>query len=616
MATAQTRPPDTASTATPLQRPSVLVILVVHDGARWIRQCLRSLSRQSHPRLGVMAVDSGSTDGSAELLEQALGPGRVLRLTEDVGFAGAVTEALATEVAHQADYVLLMHDDTVLAPDAVAGLVEAAQRIEGAGVVGPKVLDWDQPRRLLNIAMSTDRFGYPYSPLEEEEIDQGQYDRIREVLFVSSCAMLVSKDVWTRVGPPDERYVSHDEDPDFCWRARLAGYRIVVTPLAEASHKRTIDREHRAQPDRRHFRYQRERSALAAMLKNYSVFSLIVILPVYFALGIGRVLVFVGGRRFEDAAQLLAGWGWNLAHLPGTLRRRGRAQSVRTVRDRAVRRFMAPAGDRMRRVGAAVREALFPAPTPAAEEDAEEQVVVPFRVNLARFAVAHPVAMAWIVGTMLAAVAFRNVYTAPQLAGAALPAFPGAPSDFFRELVSGIQHTGLGGTQQASPALGWLGVASVVALGSPPLLQKVLLIALPALAGTGCYRLVRRLGGGKVPAVLGAATFLFTPLVLWAISEGRLAALTFLAGAPWVTSKLLDGFAGRVDVRPLRWVVACAVGVAILIVFYPGALLAAGLLVVTLALVPPIGRGRGRGTMLSAAGLTGAAVLAFPVTVA
>jgi GT2 family glycosyltransferase len=598
--------------------PSVLVVLVVKDGARWLRHSLLGLSRQTHRRLGVLAVDNASSDGSGSLLEQALGAGRVIRLQENLGFAGAVKEALGSPMAADADYVMLMHDDTVLAPDAIARLVDAAERIEGAGVVGPKVLDWEQPRLLRDIGMSTDRFGSPYSPLEEGEIDQGQYDRIREVLFVSSCAMLVAKRVWNRIGPPDERYFTHDEDLDFCWRARLAGFRILVTPIAEARHRgATLRAERPGSPPDSLLRYHRERSSLASILKNYGLRSLVWVLPSYATAGFMRLLLYVVGRRFEDAGQVLAAWGWNIAHLPGTIRRRRRAQAVREVPDRDVRRFMAPAGDRLRRLAGAVRQALFPARTEGALEPEEEEAPkVAFRVNLARFAAAHPVASAWVLAALVATVAYRNILWAPTLAGGALPAFPESAFDFFRELGSGLQHTALGGTQQASPALGFLGLGSILTLGSPALLQKVLLVVLPGVAGAGCYRAIRSLTEGKLPAVIGAAAFALSPLVLWSISEGRISALVFLAGLPWLAAKVIDGFREEARPRRGRWIVGFALGLATLVAFYPGAALAAALLIGVSWLLPPLGAGRLRGGGLALAGVTTAALLAFPVALA
>ncbi|HEX9235703.1 MAG TPA: glycosyltransferase family 2 protein, partial [Actinomycetota bacterium] len=255
--------------------PSVLVILVTRDGATWLPQCLTALSRQTHPRLGVLAIDNGSSDASAEVLESALGADRVIRRSGQGGFAGALAEALRSDIAGQADYALFLHDDTLLGPEAVGAMVEAAERIERVGVVGPKVLDWEQPRVLREIGLSTDRFGYPYSPLEDGEIDQGQYDRIREVLYVSSCAMLVGRRVLVRIGLPDERLAPSQEDMDFCWRARLAGFRVLMTPRAEAVHRgATVRGEREGAADRSRIRYDRERAALAGILKNYGLLTL------------------------------------------------------------------------------------------------------------------------------------------------------------------------------------------------------------------------------------------------------------------------------------------------------------------------------------------------------
>src|SRR5712692_1424898 len=234
MARAEIGAPRAPYVAEPTVTPNVLVVLVSRDGREWLRRCLASLARQTHDRLGVVAVDNGSTDGSVELLESSLGPERVIRLSENRGFPGAAAQALRLPAASKADFVLLLHDDTLLAPEAISRLVEASRGMDGGGVVGPKILDAEDPKVLSEIGLSADRFGYPFSPLEKDEIDQGQYDRVREVLYVSSAAMLVSREVSERIGGLDERFVAQQEDLAFCWRARLAGFRVMRTPQAVA----------------------------------------------------------------------------------------------------------------------------------------------------------------------------------------------------------------------------------------------------------------------------------------------------------------------------------------------------------------------------------------------
>src|SRR5256885_13838161 len=126
MTQAETRTVEAAGSVRTSRPPSVLVVLVAKDGAAWLRQCLVGLSRQTYQRLRVIAIDNASVDGSGALLDQALGADRVIHLEANVGFGAAVAAALGVPDAAEADYVLLLHDDALLAPDAIHRMVETA----------------------------------------------------------------------------------------------------------------------------------------------------------------------------------------------------------------------------------------------------------------------------------------------------------------------------------------------------------------------------------------------------------------------------------------------------------------------------------------------------------
>ena len=408
---------DRSAATNHVRSSSVLVVLVTRDAVGWLRGCLESLAAQTHPRLGVIAVDNGSTDGTLEILRRALGDGRVVALGENRGVAGALTAATQLPPAQSADYLLLVHDDAALAPDAVERLLEGAEGIKGVervGIVGPKIVDWDEPRILREVGRSTDRFGHPYTPLQDGELDQGQYDRVLEVLFVSSAVMLVSRGAWQRTGPFDERFEGHHDDLDFCWRARLAGFRVLMTPLATARHRDATARGERGQEQRsRSTRYYAERAALASMLKDYGVLTLLWLLPAYTVLGVARILFLAVSRRFEDAFDLLAAWGWNILHLPGTLRRRIRAQSVRSVADRKIRPFMASTF-RLPRWFERAEEIL----DEGLEELEDEELGRPLPRRAAGVAAGHPVLLGSILAIGLGALAVRHLVGPEVLSGA------------------------------------------------------------------------------------------------------------------------------------------------------------------------------------------------------
>jgi GT2 family glycosyltransferase len=593
--------------------PSVLVILVVKDGAAWLARSLASLARQTHPRLGVVAVDNASTDGSADKLVSALTAERVLRLERNEGFPAAVGRALATPVAKKADYVLLLHDDTALAPDAVAQLVEAAGSTPGVGVVGPKVLDFEEPRLLREVGMGTDRFGYPYSPLEEGEIDQGQHDGARDVMFVSSAAMLVSREAWSRVGPPDGRLAPAHADLDFCWRARLGGFRVIVHPRAVALHRNAGSRGERRGSNPERVRFFAERAALAAVLKNYGFLSLLWVLPFSAAVALARVAMLLASRRFAGAGQVLMAWGWNAGNLLGTIRRRARAQAGRTIPDREVVRLMVPAGARLRRW---FLQATAPLAGGVGHLEPEEGEAPAHWIHrLAGVALEHPVALASVAAAFLFVVSFRGMLFAGPVEGGVLPVFPQRPAELLSAFTNGWRTTTLGGPGGPSPALVPLSLLSYLTFGDARLLARLLVAAIPVLAAASCYRAALRPTRRPAPAVVAAACYALSAPVLWAASEGSLSAGAFLVAAPWLLVRLGEGFEAARPARPLRWAVGTGIGLALAASFFPAVWVAGALVLGVTLLAPGRWRSLPRGLALAVLGTLAGAVLVFPFLV-
>jgi GT2 family glycosyltransferase len=609
-----TAPAAEAAASPGTSTPAVLALVVAAGGtAPWLRDCLLSLANQSYPRLGVLAVDDAAGDEASELLLQALGPRRVLRNERPIGFARSIAEALARPVAKGADFVLVVDPRASLDGDAVTRLVEAAVGIgvEQVGIVGAKIVDRDRPRLLRDIGRSSDRFGHPYSPLQPGEIDQGQFDRVLEVLSVSSSAMLISREAWERTGMFDERLGPSQGDLDLCWRARLGGYRVLMTPLARvrlderSTHARAEDEGER----RRGPRYEEDRAAIAAMLKNYGWFTMLWVVPLALVLGAVRLGYLTLGRRFEEALDVAAAWGWNLAHLPGTIARRRRAQKIRRVPDRALRRFMESAGLRLPR-WFATAERILEEQRAIDEADEGEPIRRRLRDRTASLVGSHPVIVASFLAALVGAAAVRELVGIDHLVGGALPAFPERAGDLFAELASAARSTPVGGSLAPSPALGALGALSVAAFGDPELAQKAVLMAGPPLAAILMYRAVVRLSARPGPAVLAAAAYGLCALTLWAFSDGRIGPLIALAALPAAIERIETAFARPepVDERP-RFVAGLAVTIAVGAAAFPGILLA---FAVSLLIRVVAGPDRRKGVLLTAAAGVGAAVLLFP----
>ena len=608
-----TSPATAAVASTGTSTPSVLALIVVGPGASpWLRDCLLSIAHQSYPRVGVLAVDDGADPASREMLLRSLGPRRVLMNEERLGSARSVRAALGRPVAKSADFILVVDPRASLDKDAVARLVEAAVGIgvEDVGIVGAKIVDREDPRSLRDIGRSSDRFGHPSSSLQAGEIDQGQFDRVLEVLCVSSAAMLISRQAVDRSDLFDERLAPAHRDLDFCWRTRVAGYRILMTPLARVRLGGGADEERSGEPTpRRSPRYEEDRAAITATLKNYSLLSLLWIVPGALVLGALRFVYLALGRRFEEALDVAAAWGWNLAHFPGTLSRRRHAQKARRVRDRALRRFMESAGFRSPR-WFATAERILEEQRAIDQADEGEPIQRRLRDRTASLVGSHPVIVGSFLAVIVGAVAGRELIGSEELVGGALPAFPARMGTLFAELASAVRSTPLGGPLAPSPILGALGAVSFAALGDPQLAEKAILLAGPPLAAILMYRATVRLSVRPGPAVLAAAAYGLGALTLWAFSEGRLGLLIALAVLPAAAERIEAAFArDEPSGGTPRFVAGSAVTFAVGAASYPGILLAIAVLITIRVLSGPA---RGRGLLLTGAGAVGAAVLLFP----
>jgi GT2 family glycosyltransferase len=327
--------------------PRVITVLMTHDGAPSLRGTLAALAAQTQPGIEVVAVDNASEDGSGALLVDLLGPDRVLLSDRDLGVPAAIDLALDSLDAQDArlgrsgprpdDLVLILHDDLELEPDAVAHLVAVLEADERVAIVGPKLRWADDPERLQSVGATIDLTGRVDDGIDPGELDQGQRDGERRVLFVSTAGMLVRRRVLDELGRFDPRAHAFREDLDLCWRAAIAGYDVEVVPAAVGRHG-ALAAEHRRTGGVAALgpRYLAERNTVTALLTNYGPERLIVVIPLALIVGLAKVVGFLVTRRFADARATVSAWGWNLANLRGTFRRRREVQARRRRSDREI----------------------------------------------------------------------------------------------------------------------------------------------------------------------------------------------------------------------------------------------------------------------------------------
>jgi hypothetical protein len=224
----------------------ISICIVTLKARDFLRECLNSL--EANPpggSLEIIVVENHSSDGTVEMLRQDYPYVQLIENETNAGFVRPMNQAMH---AASGRYVLLLNPDTVVLPGAVDSLIDFFAKNPQAGICGPKVLNRDRslqkscrrgeprPVAVLSYFLGLSKLfprskffgGYLMNYMDE--------DALHEVAGVAGSCMLVRREVIEQIGYLDERFFAYQEDADYCFQARKAGWKIYYVPQAQIIH--------------------------------------------------------------------------------------------------------------------------------------------------------------------------------------------------------------------------------------------------------------------------------------------------------------------------------------------------------------------------------------------
>lgn len=210
---------------------SVAAIVVSHGKAEYLAQSLEALAVQTHPLEQVVVVE---TAADAECLELASSFGFSAISPGDLRLGEAINSGIAS-LRSTPGWIWIIHDDAIAEPDALTNLARAAEVSPSVALIGPKLLELDNPIQIQQMGLTATKTGKPFL-LVQKEYDQGQHDRAGDTLSVSTAGVLVSLGVWQQLGGLDDDSPVLAQDLELGLRARAAGYRVIVEATARVKH--------------------------------------------------------------------------------------------------------------------------------------------------------------------------------------------------------------------------------------------------------------------------------------------------------------------------------------------------------------------------------------------
>jgi GT2 family glycosyltransferase len=476
-------------------RQASVAAVVVTDGSGGLAATLTAISQQVYELAGIVVVGPPSSVAPNSTLSVGVQP----TLSEAIEAAGT-----------DAEFLWIIAEGAIPAPDALRAAVQDADRTD-ASLVGSKIVDADGG--LISVGTITDAFGVAYSGLDDSELDQGQYDVVRDVAAVSGKVLLVRRDLLAGLGGVDSMMARQAAAIDVSQRARLKGARIVVSPASEVRYEPETEVD---------ARWHQEASRIRGMMKVYSPLTLVWALSLDFLFGFIEfvVSIFLGKWYGFD---FVRSWGWNAIHLPSTISVRRQARSGRVVGDDELFRYQRRGSVKLARLSSSLMRAL------RSRLPGDDR----FSVETIGDEIRQPAFVVGVLAVLFVLISARNLWSDGFPAVGYTLGFPIVGGDALSAYAGGWNPAGLGSAVVLRPIVAIAGFAKLITFDAPSF-SEYLLGAGAMLAGIwGVMRLVRTWSIAAAPGLIAGVIYVAGPAAQGIAGNTDLGTLLALGVLPW-----------------------------------------------------------------------------------
>lgn len=228
----------------------IFVSIINFNSAKATIDCLESIEKAEikNLSLSIVIVDNSTSERLVLDKKYKNFDYKILRSQKNLGFSGGQNLGIKFALENNAEYVLVLNNDTFISEGLIGELLNSFDK--NVGIVSPKIYfekghEFHKGRykesELGNIIWfaggKMDWKNLIASHRGVDEVDQGQYDNLQETDFATGCCMMIDRKVFEKVGFFDEKYFLYFEDNDFSQRARKMGFKIIYQPRAKLWHK-------------------------------------------------------------------------------------------------------------------------------------------------------------------------------------------------------------------------------------------------------------------------------------------------------------------------------------------------------------------------------------------
>lgn len=240
--------------------PKVCLVILNYNGKDDTVVCLQSLEKiiLCGFTFEVVIVDNNSSDNSVSQIESYIrskpffqkNTTKLIKNNTNFGYCEGNNQGMLWGLKKEADFFLLLNNDTVVDKNLVIELLQTAKQQKTVGIIGPKIYfakgfeyhterykEEEKGKVIWYAGGMIDWNNILFSHRGVDQLDGSEFSQSQNTDFVSGCAMLIKRAVIEKIGMFDPKYYLYLEDVDLCERAKRVGFKLWYEPKAVLWHK-------------------------------------------------------------------------------------------------------------------------------------------------------------------------------------------------------------------------------------------------------------------------------------------------------------------------------------------------------------------------------------------
>lgn len=217
--------------------PKVFIIILNYNSFEDTKECLMSLNNADYRNKEIVIVDNCSTDGSYEKILSEFKQYKIIKSSDNLGYACGNNLGIKYALNNGADYVCLLNNDVVVEADFLSKVVDVLESEQEIGIAGPCICKYTQPNVIqamganinLYTGLTQGRYkGLKYSDIPKENVF---------VDYLGGACFVCRREVFEKIGLIPENYFLFFEETEFCLNASRSGFKLLCVYESRVYHK-------------------------------------------------------------------------------------------------------------------------------------------------------------------------------------------------------------------------------------------------------------------------------------------------------------------------------------------------------------------------------------------